>query len=114
MVLPAVPSAIRHLWTGPRFAYLGEMWVILSLSLSKLYESWKRTVCRAPLYHPLGDVGADQCTLRCKVGLQLCHRLDKIAGWRSQWPLCCDDAPVATPRKPDAAVAPREFRQPET
>ncbi len=33
MVLPAVPSATRHLWTGPRFAYLAEMWIILSISL---------------------------------------------------------------------------------
>ena len=38
MVLPAVPSATKHLWTGPRFAYLSEMWVILSLSMADNYE----------------------------------------------------------------------------
>ncbi len=55
-----------------------------------------------------------QCNnkVACKFGLQLRHRLDMIAGWRSQWRLCCDDAPVAALRKPDDAVAPREIRQP--
>ena len=44
MVLPAVPSATRQLWTGPRFAYLGEMWVILSLSLVDISPPVSRAI----------------------------------------------------------------------